>query len=215
LAAFDIPYRDKLFCAVAAHALSHRDKAGWFAWFIVRQLSKARARGRQFMGFTHCYAAHDRGRLHRNTSRDMLAELEQIGLVKAYKYRPGLGNRIVILRGNVRKYADRHAVKPLAAAPKGDAPRPRTKAEWDDERAAWKEREKARQLARKRREIEEADRRHRQEVAAREAVTDEQRAADVLAMMRWRYTLTKPGDPRRHTLARQIRERGGEIPSVD
>lgn len=136
---FTTDYRLNLLNAVIRHALPHRRKIGWFATFIISVLTMADHRGKYAFGFTHTWAAMHRHAHHRNTSREMLRELAELGLVRIHKYKPEVGNRVIINWAAVYRYAQDHAVKPLGCteAKEGET-RPATKAAWDAERARWK-----------------------------------------------------------------------------
>jgi len=106
------------FEAAATHALPHRRAAA----IVVRQLTD-RDRAcvwRPF--FTHCHLAAERGVQHRNTSREIIRDLADVGLIRLIGYRPGRPlthggfepYRYIIQHKAVRAYIDQHTdAKPL------------------------------------------------------------------------------------------------------
>jgi len=84
--------------------------------------------------FTHCKIAALRNRLHRNTSRAIIRELQDMRFVTVYPYRPTLASRFVVNWSRVESYCARNSVRMLSNSDKTVA---RTKAAWDAERAAY------------------------------------------------------------------------------
>lgn len=146
-------YGPRLFAAVAAFVLPHRLRRSEVVGQLVELVHEAKRR-RSTPYFTHTTLAAWRGVQHRNTSRAIIRELEECGLVKCYGYRAHhhepsgrtLGNtRFRVLWKAVFELRDTFDIHPMRAMPGGDRPRPRSEADWRAEREAWhKRREEAR-----------------------------------------------------------------------
>lgn len=170
--------------AVIRHAIAHRRMCGWFADFVGRVIICTDFRGKKWESFSHCYAAFDRnGAQHRNTSRDMLGELAEMHLVTRHGYRSkgqnGGGNEFHINSSRIYKYANEHNITPMMPDTDECSPsrRPRTKADWDRDMAAWREaRRKELDTKEQAARAERAANREREDAKARQgAMTPEER----------------------------------------
>ena len=181
--------RGNVFTAVAAHALAHRPMAARVAGDLAANEQLAE-RKQVCAWLTHTNLAARRGRQHRNTSRDILRELQELGLVKYWAWRYSTGIRFTIRWKAVFDYAKRHNVGAMSnAAAKARGVVVRTVADWqadreaDKARKAEQDRQHAAEQAEQTRRRLEADRRD----AA--ALTPQQRQA----MARQLRDLTRRG----------------------
>lgn len=166
-------YQLRLFQAVAYHALPHRRVVGQVVSPLMSYVHVASAADKGPAYFTHCKLAALRDVQHRNTSREIIRELQELGLVQTFaEHARGVNKaaqavtwfhwRLIVHWNKVTAYAKAHGVQPTSE----HAPRVspiRTKAQYDAERVAFKaaraarvkqaEEAKARQAATERRRV--------------------------------------------------------------
>lgn len=128
---------------MASHALFHRRKVGTIADQFSSLLVIAGRIGK-CPYLTHSALASWRGVQHRNTSRVILRELFDLGLIRSWPFRPGRAIRFVVRWKNIFAYAQRYQVMAFAAR---EGVPTRTKAEWDAERARWRQEAEAKRKA--------------------------------------------------------------------
>lgn len=163
-------YQQRIFVAVVAHALPHRRLGARIAWDLMNNVVAAKQQKRRPY-LTHCHLAKRRGVMHRNTSRDLLAELQELGLVQAKPYQAKQGITFRVQWGAIYRYAKENDVQPMRGRPPAAV---RTKAAWDAERAAWRQRNDE-----KREAADQADRQAKAaQAAAYASRSDEQMKAE-------------------------------------
>lgn len=84
------------FAEVAIRALPHRRLAGRIVRDLAENIRRTFYKGNRHPFFTHCELAKRRGRQHRNTSREIVKELDDLGIINAYAWRYGRGCRFSV-----------------------------------------------------------------------------------------------------------------------
>lgn len=126
-----------LFGSVIARACAYHRSIGTIAAHLLALARASRAKGYSTSFFcTHCHLASMRGVQHRNTTRFVLRELAELGLVAVAEYHPDFAIVVRIKWRAVYAWAKRHGVTPWAC--RGSTAPHRTKADWEAERAAWR-----------------------------------------------------------------------------
>ncbi|MCC7409712.1 MAG: hypothetical protein IT442_16725 [Phycisphaeraceae bacterium] len=183
------------FESVAAHALGHRRLAA----AVVRQLSERAWAAKEMPYLTHCHLAKTRGRKHRNTSRAIVRELADLGLIRLYPCRGGAPDhgfepyKFLPNMQAINAYIEEHAeaANSFKARPGGEGVS--TKAQWDamlvEFRAKRAEEAAQAEADRVRREAEA--RRQADDLAKRNAVSPSQGRIHLLRLL-----IADPANPK-------------------